>query len=132
MDNQKILNSLEKEGYKEIDEIEYNKQIKVFNFFYVFDEVELDAAKDYSNENYDEANGEEEWYDEFFLPYLVDMASDNVRDTFEDICEELDLTGEFILYEPDRESYEQMEFILVLAEQDVEFDIDKIVEKLEL
>jgi hypothetical protein len=132
MDNQKILNSLEKEGYKEIDEIEYNKQIKVFNFFYVFDEVELDAAKDYSNENYDEANGEEEWYDEFFLPYLVDMASDNVRDAFEDICEELELTGEFILYEPDRESYEQMEFILVLAEQDVEFDIDKIVEKLEL
>ncbi|MDF2672968.1 MAG: hypothetical protein K0R09_1233 [Clostridiales bacterium] len=132
MDKQKILNMLEKEGYKEIDEIEYNKQIKVFNFFYVFDEVELEASKEYANENYDEANGEEEWYDEFFLPYLVDMASDNVRDTLEDICEELELTGEFILYEPDRESYEQMEFILVIAEQDVEFDVDEIVEKLEL
>lgn len=132
MDKQKILSSLEREGYKEIDEIEYNKQIRVFNFFYVFDDVELDAAKDYSNENYDEANGEEEWYNEFFLPYLVDMASDNVRDSLEDICEELELTGEFIMYEPDRESYEQMEFILVLAEQDVEFDVDEIVEKLEL
>ncbi len=132
MDKQKILTSLEKEGFKEIDEIEYNKQIKVFNFFYVFDEVELDAAKDFANENYDEANGEDEWYDEFFLPYLVDMASDNVRDTLEDICEELELTGEFILYEPDRESYEQMEFVLVMANQDVEFDVDEIVEELEL
>lgn len=132
MDKQKILTSLEKEGFKEIDEIEYNKQIKVFNFFYVFDEVELDAAKDFANENYDEANGEDEWYDEFFLPYLVDMASDNVRDTLEDICEELELTGEFILYEPDRESYEQMEFVLVMADQDVEFDVDEIVEELEL
>lgn len=132
MDKQKILNSLEKEGFKEIDEIEYNKQIKVFNFFYVFDEAELDAAKDYANGNYDEANGEDEWYDEFFLPYLVDIASDNVRDTLEDICEDLELSGEFIIYEPDRESYEQMEFILVMADQDVEFDIDEIVEKLEL
>lgn len=132
MNKNKILNSLEKEGFKEIDEIEYNEQIKVFNFFYEFDEAELDAAKDYANENYDEANGEDEWYDEFFLPYLVDMASDNVRDTLEDICEELDLSGEFIMYEPDRENYEQMEFILVLAEQDVEFDVDEIVEELEL
>lgn len=132
MDKQKILNSLVKEGYKEIDEIEYNKQIKVFSFFYVFDDAELDAARDYSNENYDEVGGEEEWYDEFFLPYLVDIASDNVRDTLEDICEEMDLAGEFILYEPDRESYEQMEFILIVAEQDVEFDADEIIEKLEL
>lgn len=132
MDKQKILTSLEKEGFKEIDEIEYNKQIRVFNFFYVFDEAELDAAKDFANENYDEANGEDEWYDEFFLPYLVDIASDNVRDTLEDICEDLELTGEFILYEPDRESYEQMEFILVIADQDVEFDVDEIVEELEL
>lgn len=132
MNKQKILNSLEKEGFKEIDEIEYNEQIKVFDFLYVFDEAELDAAKDYANENYDEANGEDEWYDEFFLPYLVDMASDNVRDTLEDICEEFELSGEFIMYEPDRENYEQMEFILVLAEQDVEFNVDEIIEELEL
>lgn len=132
MNKQKIINSLEKEGFKEIDEIEYSQEIKVFNFFYVFDEAELDAAKDYANENYDEANGEDEWYDEFFLPYLVDLASDNVRDTLEDICEELELSGEFIMYEPDRENYEQMEFILVMAEQDVEFDVDEIVEELEL
>lgn len=132
MNKQKIINSLEKEGFKEIDEIEYSQEIKVFNFFYVFDEAELDAAKDYANENYDEANGEDEWYDEFFLPYLVDLASDNVRDTLEDICEELELSGEFIMYEPDRENYEQMEFILVMAEQDVEFDVDEVVEELEL
>lgn len=132
MNKQKILNSLEKEGFKEIDEIEYNDQINVFNFLYVFDEAELDAAKDYANENYDEANGEDEWYDEFFLPYLVDMASDNVRDTLEDICEELELSGEFIMYEPDRENYEQMEFVLVLADQDVEFNVDEVIEELEL
>lgn len=132
MNKQKILSSLEKEGFKEIDEIKYKDQIGVFNFLYVFDEAELDAARDYANENYDEAAGEDEWYDEFFLPYLVDMASDNVRDTLEDICEELELSGEFIMYEPDRENFEQMEFILVLADQDVEFDVDEIVEELEL
>lgn len=132
LNKQKILDFLQKEGFEEIDEIEYKDNIQVYDFFYKFDEAELDAAKEYSNENYNEANGEDEWYDEFFLPYLADLASDNVRDTLEDICEELELAGEFIMYEPDRDSYEQMEFILVVANENVEFDIDEIVDELEL
>lgn len=132
LNKQKILEFLQKEGFEEIDEIEYTDKIQVYDLFYKFDEAELDAAKDYSNENYDEAKGEDEWYDEFFLPYLADLASDNVRDIVEDLCEEYELTGEFMMYEPDRDSYEQMEFIIVLANEDVDFDIDEVVEELEL
>jgi hypothetical protein len=132
MDKIKILNALQKEGFKEIDEIEYKKDILVFNFLYVFDETELDTAKGYANENHDDKSGEDEWYNEFFLPYLVDMATDNVRDTLNDLCDDMDLSGEFVIYEPDKDNYEGMEFILVLAKQDVEFDVDNVIEELEL
>lgn len=131
VDSKVLLERLEKEGLNEVDEIQYKKGILVYNFFYVFDEAELEAAKSYSNENYDEENGEDEWYDEYFIPYLSEIAGDNVRDILEEICEDYNLFSEFAAFEMDRESYGQMELVVVLAEEGNEFDMDEVLDELE-
>lgn len=132
IDGNKIRSFLEGEGFEEVDEIEYEDNIKVFNFFYSFDEAETDAAKDYANNNYNEKNGEKEWYDEYFLPNLLEMASDNVKDILEDACERFKVSGEYIMYEIDRDYYDQVEVTIIIGEEGAEFDIEKILDELEL
>ncbi len=131
LNSKSIINALEKEGFEEVDEIKYKDGILVYNFFYQFDEAETEAAKSYANDNYEEEKGEDEWYDEYFLPYLSEVAGDNVRDVLEDICEEINASSEFVAFEMDRDSYDHMEFVAVLAEEGVEFDMDEILSELE-
>lgn len=131
VDNKVLLERLLKEGFNEVDEVQYKNGILVYNFFYEFDDAELEAAKSYSNENYDEKNGEDEWYEEYFLPYLSEIAGDNVRDILEDICEEFNIYSEFAAFEMDRESYGQMELVVVFAEEGIEFDMDEVLDELE-
>lgn len=132
LEKKEIIERLKKEGFSEIDEIKYKKDMLVLNFFYEFDDTELDGAKEYANENYDEEKGESDWYDVYFLPYLTDIASDNVREIVEEICDDLDVQGEFVAYEMDKNSYEQCEFTIVFADEDKDFDIDEILEELEI
>lgn len=132
MDKNAIKKMLEDEGFEEIDEIEYKNNIAVYDFFYVFDKEEIDSAKDYANENYDADADEDEWYNEYFLPYLSDIAADNVDDVLDDICEKYNLEGEFAAYELDKESFDQCEFTIVAAEEGTDFDIDKVIDDLEL
>lgn len=127
-----ILDYFEKEGLSEVDQIDYKEDVLVYNFYYTFDKTEIDGAKDYANENSSEENGEDEWYDEYFVPYLTDIAGDNVKEIVEEICEEYNLEGEFVAYEIDRFNYEQCEFIVVFANEGTEFDIDDVLDSLDL
>jgi hypothetical protein len=127
-----ILKYLEKQGLEEIDEIEYKKEIVAYNFFYAYDKTELEAARDYADENYIEAEGEENWNEEFYLPYLTEMAADNVRDLLDDIISEFEVEGDFMVYELDRNSHDKCEFTIIIAEKGTKFDIEKIMDKLEL
>jgi hypothetical protein len=127
-----ILKYLEKQGLEEIDEIEYKKEIVAYNFFYAYDKEELEAARDYADENYNEAEGEENWNEEFYLPYLTEMAADNVRDFLDDIMTDFEVDGDFMVYELDRNSHDKCEFTIIIAEKGTKFDIEKIMDKLEL
>lgn len=132
LNKKKMLGYLEGQGFVEVDEIEYNEDIVVYNFFYSFDDAELVAAREYANENYIESKGEESWNEEFFLPYLTEMAADNVRDILEEMCNEFKIEGEFMVYGLDANSPENCEFTIVLAQEGSEFDIEKIMDELEL
>jgi hypothetical protein len=130
--SKQIMEYLEKEGFLEIDEIEYNKDVTAYNFFYGFDEAEIDAAKDYANANYSEDAGEDSWNEEYFLPYLTELAADNISDMLEDLCETYELEGEFAAYELDRSRFESCEFTIVLGNSGCKLDIEKIMDELEL
>lgn len=132
VNKQKIYDTLDREGFSEIDEINYDKDITVYDLFYEFDEDEIDAAKDYANENCSEKDGEDLWYNEYFLPYLIDIASDNVRDIMDDICDDMEITGEFSIYDMDKENYYRSEIVIAFAPAETKIDMDKICEKLDI
>lgn len=132
MDSKKIKEMLEKEGLDEIDQIEYKDDIQAYNFFYTYDEEELEAAKAFANESTEHNVNQKEWNEKYFLPFLMEIAADNVKDILGDICEELNLQGEYVAYEIDEDSFEQCEFVIVLSEEGKEINVDAIFEELGL
>lgn len=129
---QMILQYLEREGLKEVDPIEYKKNILVYNFFYQFDDVEIESARAYANDNYGEKDNEDQWYDEYYIPYLMDIAADNVNDILNELLDEFDAAGDFVAYEMDRNEPDKCEFVLVISDNGSEFDIDEILGDLNL
>lgn len=131
MNNNEIINKLKAEGLTEIEEIAYSEGL-VLRFRFDFDDAETDAAKAYANDESGEEEGNEVWFEEFFLPYLSDLAIDNVGEIIEDIIEDFDVDAQFVSYDMDEENYEYSEFIAVFFEKDKEVDIEEVLEELEL
>lgn len=132
MNKKGIQEHLANNGLTEIEEIEYKNDAYVLRFFYDFDKDEINAARAYANdESEDEENGDI-WYEEFFLPYLSDVAVDNVGDMMEEIMEEFDIEAQFVSYEMDEEEYSYNEFIAAFFKKGEEKDIEQILEELEI
>jgi hypothetical protein len=132
LDKKEIMQILEKNEFSQIEEIEYKEGAVVLRFFYDFDEDEIEAAKAYSNdESEDEENGDT-WYEEFFLPYLFDLAVDNAGEVVEEIMEELNLDAQFVSYEMDEEEYSYNEFIAVFFPKGNSVEIEQVLDELEM
>lgn len=132
MDKKALIDALEKNDLYEIEEIEYKGGVEVLRFFYDFDEDEIEAARAYSNdESEDEENGEV-WYEEFFLPYLNDLAVDNVGEVIEDIMESFDIDAQFVSYDMDEEEYNYSEFIAVFFPKGETVEIETVLDELEM
>lgn len=132
MDKKAILKVLNENNLSSIEEIPYNEEALVVRFFYEFDTEEIDAAKAYaSDESEDEENGDE-WYEEFFLPYLNDLAVDNVGEIIEDLMEKLNIDAQFVSYEMDEEEYSYNEFIAAFFTKGKLKEIEEVLEELEL
>lgn len=131
MNKEKIIEFLESNSLNDIEEIEYNGKAVVISFSFDFDDAELEAARAYAN---DESEDEEEgqiWYNDFFLPYLNELAIDNIGDIIEDLMEKEDIEAQFVSYEVDRENYGYNEFIAVFYENGTDIDIDEVLAELE-
>jgi hypothetical protein len=132
MDKKKIIQSLKENGLSEIEDLKYEGDALVLRFFYDFDEPELDSARAYAN---DESNEEEEgdiWYDEFFKPYLSDLAVDNVGEIIEEIMDKFDIDAQYISYEIDEDEYSYNEFIGLFSEKGKDFVIEDVLEEMGL
>lgn len=127
MDKNKVMELLNNSpGVEDVEEIDYKPEIMVLRFYYRFDSDEIEAAKDYANT---QTQDEHKWYDEYYLPYLTDIATDEVRDNLEELVDETGIDVEYINYELGREDG-ACEFIAAFTEEDLELDIDKVVEDL--
>jgi hypothetical protein len=132
LDKKAIIEILEKNELSQVEEIEYKEGIVVLRFFYDFDNDEIEAARAYSNdESEDEENGDV-WYEEFFLPYLYDLAVDNAGEVIEEIMEELDVDAQFVSYEMDEEEYSYNEFIAAFFPKGKTVEIEKVLDELEM
>ena len=132
MDNDAIIEILEDNGIDDIEIIDTRDNIIVLRFFYDFDEDEIKAAKAYANDMSKDKNNVKSYTENFIIPYLSDIAVDNVGDIIEDIMEDLHIESQFISYDIDNEDYTYNEFTAVFYEKNIKIDFDKILEELNL
>ncbi|QAT40275.1 hypothetical protein [Clostridium sp. JN-9] len=132
MDNDAIIEILEDNGIDDIEIIDTRDNIIVLRFFYDFDEDEIKAAKAYANDMSKDKNNVKSYTENFIIPYLSDIAVDNVGDIIEDIMEDLHIEAQFISYDIDNEDYTYNEFTAVFYEKNIKIDFDKILEELNL
>ncbi|MDP4143092.1 MAG: hypothetical protein Q8936_01230 [Bacillota bacterium] len=132
MNKESIISFLKDNGMDDIEEIKFNDKVLVFRFFFDFDDDELNAAKAYANDECEEDEESEAWYEEFYLPYLSDLAVDNVGDILEELMEELEISSQFISYNVEKESSEYSEIVAIFHEEDEEVEIEKILDELNI
>lgn len=95
MDISEIIEYLEENDLTEVEEVKQKKDLSIVKFYYDFDKEELSAAKSYSNEESDFEPESDEWYNEYYIPYLRDIALDNVESIIEEIIEEFEVEGKY-------------------------------------
>lgn len=127
MNKIKIFNMLEDNELYDLKEIKKNNAVLVVNFKYEFDDLEISGAESYANEEYDKEEKDDSWYDDYYLPYLNDMAIDNVEDIMDEISEEESLDYEFVAYELSKEQVDYVEFIAVFFKGEIDFELDELV-----
>lgn len=132
MDKEKIKEYLEQNELSEIEELNYKENVMVLRFFYDFDDAELESAKAYANDESSSEEESKEWYEEYFLPYLNDLAIDNAGEIIEEAMEEFDLDAQYISYEADMENYEYCEFIAVFFKKEDNIEIEKVLDELNI
>lgn len=95
MDISEIKSFLEDNDLSEVEEIKQEDDYILLKFYYDFDKDELMAAKSYSNEESDFEAESDEWYNEYYIPFLKDIADDNVESIVEDAAEEFEIEGKY-------------------------------------
>ena len=93
MDISEIREFLEDNDLSDVEEIKQEDNYVIVKFYYDFDKEELSAAKSYSNEESDFESGSDEWYSQYYIPYLKEIAEDNVESILEDVAEEFEVEG---------------------------------------
>ncbi|MGK0466003.1 MAG: hypothetical protein ACJAX4_001286 [Clostridium sp.] len=131
LNKQYIINFLMKNGLSDLDEIKYKNDTIALKFKYYYDETEIEAATSFADDEGDLKQNKEEWYEEYFLPYLSDIAADNVEDIMEECAEELRIEYEFIGCDISEDDYEFNEFAVVFYGKDADIEIDDILMQLD-
>ena len=127
MKKRDILEFMENNGIGEVEEIRSKNKLYIIKFFYDFDEDELKAARAYANDECDDEENGDKWSREYYIPYLNDIASDNVNEIIEEIIDELEINAQYISYDFDEEE-EKCEYIAVFSTED--FEIEEVLEDL--
>lgn len=126
MNKEEILIFLEENELSDINEVSYESKELIIAFKYYFDDIEIEAANEYANEEYEGEIKDENWYYEYFLPYLSDFALDNVEDILDECAEEYDMNYEFIAYELTEKKYDYNNFVVVFSKDEIN-NIDDII-----
>ncbi|WP_163191730.1 hypothetical protein [Clostridium thermarum] len=132
LDKKQIIKFLEDNDLTDVEELKYKDDALVVRFYYDFDSDELASARAYANDECEDEQESDEWYDEFFLTYLNEIAVDNAGEIIEELMEEFELQAQYITYETDKESYDYCEFIAVISEIDKNYNIEDVLDELEL
>lgn len=122
-----IFEILEENELDNLQEIEKHPECFILKFSYEFDDLELEGAREFADEECEEEKEGEEWFQEFFLPYLNDMAIDNINDIIDEISDEFSLDYEMLSFELSEDSYEEMSFLVAFYNKNLPISIDDLI-----
>lgn len=130
MNKKEVIEFLQENDLSDVEELSSKGKIFIFRFYYEFDEDELNGARGYANDESEDEEEGDDWKESYYLPYLNDIATDNVGEIMEEAMEEFDVNTQFISYDIDPEREDRCEFIAVFSKED--FDIEEVLEDLDL
>ncbi|WP_072902529.1 hypothetical protein [Hathewaya proteolytica] len=123
-----ILSYLEENDLDDIKEIKISKEdVYVVRMNYYFDEVEVEGAEAYADAECEEGNHDFGYYDDYFIPYLSDIAIDNVEDIIRDLSEDLNLQYQLLSFDMDMEEYQYNTFVVAFYHEGLEFDLEDYI-----
>ena len=132
MDKSRIIKLLTEKEVTSIEELEYNDEVFVLRFYYELDDSEIKAARAYANDESEEVEDSEAWAEEFFLPYLTDLAIDNVGEYIEEIMEDTQVSAQYMSYDLNADEVEYCEFIAIFHKEDTDIEIETVLDDLKL
>jgi len=132
MDKNKIIELLTAKELTDIEELKYNEEVFVLRFYYDFDDSEVKAARAYANDESEEVEDSAAWSEEFFLPYLTDLAIDNVGEYIEELMEETEVSAQYMSYDLNVEEFDYCEFIAIFHKEDNNIEIETVLDALKL
>ncbi len=122
-----IIEFLESNGLCEAEEISNQDNVAIIKFYYDFDEDEKNAAKSYATEESDYETESDEWFSEYYSPYLSDIALDNVESILEDLMDEFEVECKYKNLGMANGTNEYCEFIAGVCSIDAEVDLEEVV-----
>lgn len=122
-----ISQRLEQEGLTEIEEILVEDDKVILEFFYDFDREELNAARAYANEESDLEEDSNEWKVDWYIPYLLDIARDNIENIIEEVSDELEISGVFQEVKIDGNNNDYIKFIAAFCTDDFDMELEEIL-----
>lgn len=126
MNKNEILEFISDSGIENIKEINYEADLFVIKFQYVFDKYEINAAKASADGECSKENEEDTWYSKYYLPFLNDLSLDNVDAALEDCVDEFAIKAKSIVHEVKDRNCGYSDCLAVFSEANKEFDINKI------
>lgn len=127
MDIVEIVNYLEDNGLYEVEELQKTDDAVLIKFYYDFDEDEKSAARSYAKDECDYEEESDEWFSEYYNPYLKDMAIDNVESILEDLSEEFEIECKYKNIVMQNGSNDSVEFIAAICDEMSEADLEDIL-----
>lgn len=127
MKSSEIIDFLEDNDLAEVEEIKHKSNYVIIKFYYDFDKEELSAAKAYSTEESDFEPESDEWYNEYYIPYLRDIAVDNVESIIEEISDEFELESKYKEFGMENGNSGYFKFIAAFSEELTDIEMEDIL-----
>ncbi|BCZ47522.1 hypothetical protein psyc5s11_35890 [Clostridium gelidum] len=127
MKSSEIINYLEDNDLADIEELKLKSNYTIIRFYYDFDKEELSSAKAYSTEESDFEPESDEWYKEYYIPYLRDIAVDNVESIIEEIMEEFEIESKYKELGMDSGEASYFKFIAAFSDELTDNEMEDIL-----
>ena len=124
---EEIIEILQENDLDNIKEINKHEDCFIVKFTYEYDDIELDGAREFADDECTSEREGEEWFQEFFLPYLNDMAIDNINDIVDEIAEDFGFDYEMLSFELSEDNYGGMDFLVAFYNKILPISIDDLI-----